>query len=113
MTKREKDPGRLLFEELAARRLFKARKKMGLTQAELAEMLCFHSDKPIDPKTVYRWESRENPVPGWALINIEMLAMEYDQDTSDKSTKKMVLHQKASFIQRVIKKVRQMLKSDL
>lgn len=108
-----KDPERLLLEEYAAKRLFSARRKLGLTQSELTEMLSFESDHAFDPKTVYRWESGEHPVPAWVLLHIEMLSQEFGEDTSDKTHKKAVLHKKESFIQRVIHKVRDKLKTGL
>lgn len=106
MAKREKNPERIAMEDYASYRLRTVRSKLGMTQNQLADLLAFKSENTVDPKTIYRWESGEHPVPAWALLHAEMLDEEIEGVPQDKTERKM-----EPLVSKVISKVRDVLKS--
>lgn len=94
------------MEDYASYRLRVVRNKLGLTQTQLADILAFKSDNTVDPKTIYRWESGEHPVPAWALLHVEMLDEEVDSIPREKTARVM-----EPFVSQVLSKVRAVLKS--
>lgn len=106
------DPDTQLMIKLASQHIKKMRTELKLTQPELAELLSFESNRPVDVKTVLRWEKGESKVPGWVFFHIELLKEENDRLVKEELTKGSIMRHKDSLMQAVIKKARALLKGD-
>lgn len=104
-TDKPKDPDDEKCEEYAAKRFVDARKKLGLTQTQLIELLANRYGESYDPKTLYRWENGITPVPASVIFRLEMFLAELSDDNKEQITKELVFSQKHNMLQRVLGKM--------
>lgn len=104
-TEKPKDPDDEKCEEYAARRFVDARKKLGLTQTQLIELLANRYGESYDPKTIYRWENGITPVPASVVFRLEMFHAELLADEKERITKELVFDQKQNMFKRVLGKM--------
>ncbi len=62
------------------------RKKLGLSQLEMAEHLSGHAGNTAT-KTIQRWESGESAIPAWAIKQQEMM-LDYVRELQEQSSGK-------------------------
>lgn len=105
------DPDRQVMNQYAGKRLELMRKELELTQAELAELLSFESEKQVDHKTIYRWEKGQVTVPAWALCHIQLFFDEFKTTQHQENMKHFVKQNQQGVVLSVLTKVRGWLKS--
>lgn len=69
---KEQDSLKSLLNNLMGKKLSENRKRLGLTQEELSELLSLNSNKD-KTRTLQRWEAGHTPVPAWVMAQVDML----------------------------------------
>lgn len=108
-----KDPNRQAMIEFAGNRMKQMRKELGLTQSEMAELLTFECDTPVDVKTIHLWEKGEVKMPAWAFCHMELLIEERNTRIKLATTQESIMQHKTSLLNAVMKKVRGILKGEV
>lgn len=101
-----KNPDRQVLIELEGENFRKMRLTMELTQPQLAEILSFKCDTPIDVKTISKWESGKAKLPAWADGHLERLLEQYSNKMESRLTKKSALETKKTLSTSILERIK-------